>query len=760
MDQSTIGSVGHLVGASLETAGHYLQAMLLDSISSGRGIAFAVGLFVLGAVSSIFTFVTQGRANFILVFLIGPAVYFSLTLPRAESIGATWRFGLREYSREKVAISTQEFSNSPTTVSRSPRDQPPPERPAKVSWFFSQYNRITSEIAQSIISVIELISDKGDISFLVKTDRYNALFAPKVRDQGAQYLISGIILPYCASYFSLSREYYAPGVSDLRRSDIEEALKLRGDVPVITTSGQSHVFRWLEERDLLRSDLLKTNERPKSLSCLQLWHIGIDYLKRESVQLITDLSTSNVPEGTTAEEIREQLASKFESTLNNRSGVISRMSDDQRLVFMINEVAVRMFMNEMRSTSPGLLDVNFGEDIPIEQGGSYTTSVQATRDIRRMFKTDEYEEKGDFLMAMLALPYLQGSVLFFLAMTFPLFALACLLPGHHTAIFTWMGLWLWIKLWDVGFAVVMLIDNILYQLLPHGPKMDAQTIDTPWDGIKAALEVDPSYSTYTYYHILAVCLAAVPVLTGFLAKRGGGQIMGLVRNNLTNFSGRVGGSMAAFAQSAAVQSEQRNLLQQSYAAVKHALQTARFDPVVSTAVGKASEAMAEAKALAGKGGAAAPMAQLSAAMAEKHMKIANARIGILASSAYYNTLTSPEGFRVAQEIVGNQLNSHHPQNPVFNGANYLELERAYNYTPVAKASDALLAGGVSFQSFQIRGANSQGAQILNPWLLEMAQNNYNLDYNQLEELVITTQNARPGLLETLENKRTESEAEK
>ena len=160
----------------------------------------------------------------------------------------------------------------------------------------------------------------------------------------------------------------------------------------------------------------------------------------------------------------------------------------------------------------------------------------------------EFENKGEFLSAMLALPYVQGFILFFLSVSFPLVCFVMLVPGRHAGFFIWMQLWIWIKLWDFGFAIVMVLDDLLYQLLPQGPFLVDKVADTdPTTAFKMLLGADPTYSVNTYYNIIATCIAAVPIVTGFIVKKGGEELISTAGSLVKSYGGKIGGSMSSAA---------------------------------------------------------------------------------------------------------------------------------------------------------------------------------------------------------------------
>src|SRR5579862_1021295 len=103
VDTSQIGSVGHLVGASMETAGQFLQSLMLDFFATSNfALGAGVALFVIAAMNTIHIFLFQGHPKGILAFFIGPVLFLFLVFTRTPSTGAKWQYGFRTYTQAPV----------------------------------------------------------------------------------------------------------------------------------------------------------------------------------------------------------------------------------------------------------------------------------------------------------------------------------------------------------------------------------------------------------------------------------------------------------------------------------------------------------------------------------------------------------------------------------------------------------------------------------------------------------------------------------
>lgn len=72
---------------------------------------------------------------------------------------------------------------------------------------------------------------------------------------------------------------------------------------------------------------------------------------------------------------------------------------------------------------------------------------------------------GELYTWALMIPYIQGVLLYLLTIAYPFCAVAMVVPGWHKTLLTWASFFAWVKLWAVGFAIVMTIDRSLWAML-------------------------------------------------------------------------------------------------------------------------------------------------------------------------------------------------------------------------------------------------------------------------------------------------------
>ncbi|MCB0346614.1 MAG: conjugal transfer protein TraG N-terminal domain-containing protein, partial [Bdellovibrionales bacterium] len=118
-----------------------------------------------------------------------------------------------------------------------------------------------------------------------------------------------------------------------------------------------------------------------------------------------------------------------------------------------------------------------------------------------------------------SIPYVQGLLLYLLSMMFPFFALFLIMPGRYSAFFVWMALWVWVKSWDIGFAFIDVIRDILWKYTnPSLASAENQAFN--WNDLSSVYALinthDPLSGLNTYYTIVGILTIAVPAFTAHL----------------------------------------------------------------------------------------------------------------------------------------------------------------------------------------------------------------------------------------------------
>jgi hypothetical protein len=85
--------------------------------------------------------------------------------------------------------------------------------------------------------------------------------------------------------------------------------------------------------------------------------------------------------------------------------------------------------------------------------------------------TGSKNKYGEVYTWALLIPYVQGVLMYLLAMAYPFICMLILVPGWHKVLFTWMAFWAWVKIWDIGWAIVSVLERSIWAII--GNRSDA-----------------------------------------------------------------------------------------------------------------------------------------------------------------------------------------------------------------------------------------------------------------------------------------------
>lgn len=565
LEERQVGSAGNLIAAALETAGHFMQSSFIDTLANGLGGSLGALLLIVSAVSALTIIALGGDYKFGRWFVIGPPLFFALVFARVDSCGPKFIFGEREHEPEEVFAATKGLVDESTCESS----------PAHVSLVFSLWDKVTSGLVNEFTKVLR-VNFQGsfagrDLDFTKKVSTFIDLTHAEVVDPKLKQFINQVLLDKCHYYYTLVMELNDRSMGKPRGEIIQKNLEDYGNVENIDIKDAKYkgIREWLTGTDPaggvayegvlttdgkptfdVSEDIFPTSHTGFVFSCKQIWALAVETAKNEAVANLAAAGAANkAGSGTTLTaqqqeriQLYEKAGYKASSSVDPATNEINvSTANDKKLITLINEMAVRSIIHEMANFNKSMRKDNLDQlpvNTPAGMRGSHEETTSFLRDILRR---EEFRGKGNYLRYMLGLPYVQGLLLYFLAIAYPFAAMALIVPGRHGTFLLWLGMWVWVKSWDFGFGVVMVIDDLLYKLLPHGLPLDGSTSDiySAADTLKTVLAVDPTYSAHTYYNIIATCLGAVPVIMGVALKKGGGEIVSFAAHGLGDFAGHI-----------------------------------------------------------------------------------------------------------------------------------------------------------------------------------------------------------------------------
>jgi len=525
---------GTLVGSVLESAGYIYQSSILDSLQDAFTDEVGALVYLFGICLMIFQFTFQQRANSFMWLLIGPPLFFAVTTVREPIEYSRWSFGSSERDQAQVQKGVSDVTGSQ-------------QGEARVSKAFKSYVEMISASVTSLVDTIVENADskdsREDLWFLVKGELYGAMTTMKQEDPGLIRLIHHSVLGDCRKVVAAAGEVDDP----LARFDasgeaptIANQLMAYGSILVPSRLKAKEIYeQQLHTRHLLNDGLaeryIRENFRDRmggltpvmlTFSCQEIWAMTFESIMKKAnlheENLMEKARELGVEEGA-LKNLFEQASGKQGSgpLLNSRESLSSGSA--QTIARVIAKFALR---NETRVPDKGSVLANFVGRNDIRQLRSKQQGYHSYVEQARL-GAEEWSERERLIHVASSLPYYQGMALYFLGMTFPFFAFLLLIPGKLGGFTLWFLLWLWIKSWDVGLAVVIQLDSILWSFFTIQKRGIGNEEELSSDLQLALISLktmDPSFQMAGYYTILGVCLLSIPPISAQLilgSMRGG-----------------------------------------------------------------------------------------------------------------------------------------------------------------------------------------------------------------------------------------------
>lgn len=646
-----------LVGSALKIAGEQMQSHMILALDAGLSTALGTFFYMVSAMAAVFIVAIGGQYKHTFYLLISPAFFFWLVSSRVEINDVNWRFGNTRYESAKVFEAVGEV----TSVNGNPLVQM--GRSLQVPWFYAEWDRFTSGLMQLFIEQFKKLSaNKTDLTFIGKVDRYVALFGLDIEDPQLKFFSNISLVNRCSRYFTLLQYLNSPTYRDSIAAGVAESMKQEVQrietEAVLDGSTDTELQSWARQVGI-------TLPVDRMLSCRDLWRINMEALRPEAEKVINQVVMNGLPPGLSAKEALDKLTAKFGKTNVGSSDLVEIVDADPDAAYqlMLNEIAARLLVRQFKQLDPVLATHGVDRHNPYSSQQEFddqnAESAQAARGLSHI---EEWTGKGDFISAALTLPYVQGLVLFFLSMMFPFFAMALVVPGKHGVFLQWLGLFVWAKSWDVGFTIVMLIDEILYELFPHGPPIQNSMVEDPAAVFKTVLQVDPIYHANMYYNLIAGLMGSVPLLTAVLVRKGSDDIIENVTAGFKKFAARLGSSMAGFQSNAQGNAYLARIAKNVYRSSQRSMAEALRDPEVQAGLLVGHLGFPAAQAALGEIGknglTAKVLAPFAGATAAQALAVAGAKIDFIFDRNIREETSSDTNIRYSWKAVQDKWYSH------------------------------------------------------------------------------------------------------
>ena len=551
--QGLVGSVGNLVAAALQTAGFFFQSDILQ-----RGTPLLTGLavlsFVAAAVWAAYLFVIRASLLRGMPLLLGPVLFFFIT----RTVVATGPTRLQQGDRVSHTTANEQLQllrqiGDPAFYGTIP----------KVSFVFAQLDRIVSTSIQRVVTFLVDTANKEDLLVVAREETLAKLFTTSAIEKDFLELISYGVMGQCAELTnrisereSLQRKLQEQQAWN-QPSALETQTKLSQVNQRINALRESR-FDIPESISRFVSSRGFSPEPPQNALCDDIYNWSWKGLQQIAEQKLNEATTpeennSEIPWQRVKEDVQRVLSSA-------RPDMATRV------------LAAYIFRKTLQERHHENMMSTLIEHSPMRQ-----------KDYDIRYRVLPLAEGQGSLMSMLhfigIVPYVQGLLLFLLAAAFPFFALFLLMPGKMPSFLTWVYLWIWVKSWDIGFALIVGIRKLLWAMIGQKslPLLKNESLNDLASAFSIMNDFDPLANLGVYYTIIAVLMLSVPIVTAQFCM-GAGEMLGAFRSALDQTANRLHQRIATAARRGqASEFEQRLIASQQEMRRREALQWANTD---------------------------------------------------------------------------------------------------------------------------------------------------------------------------------------
>ena len=193
------------------------------------------------------------------------------------------------------------------------------------------------------------------------------------------------------------------------------------------------------------------------ITCDAYLYMLLLYFRYEAAVIFSQTFQSSGPTGWWPEDLTYNMLYGWDIPFNEPSqggtcggGSSTGMTIEAQYQFVYNLILAHLFRNEMNRL-PELVTVGKDKtEAIIDDSQLYNASIGSTSKAAEVYTWS------------LMIPYVQGILLYLLTMAFPIVCMLMLVPSWMKIIVTWTSFFVWVKLWDLGFAFVASLERTLW----------------------------------------------------------------------------------------------------------------------------------------------------------------------------------------------------------------------------------------------------------------------------------------------------------
>ena len=476
------------IGAAFATQGYYIQSDILYMLSLTRFGNWAILVYIAAVVAGGISLVMGNPPRHYIWFFMGPAIYAWLIDSQQEVRGVQWMVaGMAQDQRIVWRLAETGLRNANVTHRRDIQvsSAAPPSEPVQVSIAFLWWDELVSSTIQWMVNWTGLSSQ-----FPGNSSETNLGVCDTAACQSYYadwHLVSPVKWDLLSSITGARMHSAA-----LRDAFVEFMGSECGDILTSSVKKENYIAavradgRWLPEtifqddfKGLTKRMVTKRIPMPRSLSSVfaetnegSLAEFSQRFRDAAATFTSTDAITCDLYLYTIIQAFRWEAGHIFFQTMTHEYGTLHPdvltyhlfygwdIKDESGNVLGIqglmeyayNLTLIHLFKNEFEF-APDIVDTRYKQTRAAENYAEVYHKELGSR-----------AKYGELFTWAQMVPWLQGILLYALAMGYPVAAVLIIMPGWNKVIFTWMSFWAWVKLWDLGFAVVMTMERSLWAM--------------------------------------------------------------------------------------------------------------------------------------------------------------------------------------------------------------------------------------------------------------------------------------------------------
>lgn len=545
------GSTATLVSSTMQLNGEFSQAYILDAIVHSPIGNLAIFIYIISAIGFFISVAIFQNYKMGLWLIFGPALWDISANTRTDHVNVNWMYaGTVVQDQEWLT----QFSNESLVD-----DMKMQKGPASV---YVMWDAVVSGAVQNLTGLLATITNDPATRLFAKTNIQEGMLGSMIQSPEIREAMRIAMGPDCTPMIPISKGNASKEWGFAEVIELEDALDNR-----VVKGVPEPVVRKLCEYSMVYSiwssgSNIEFDQVDTEPCVVNPWGaIGAFSLGNSERNSCLEFSRSVWEALEVEAEIR--LRNLYKSSGADASGVSALgrnvlptwslemlAQDPSSLRKLTASYIIRNEMDNLNFLNPARA---------LSDGGK--SEASETNEVMAIIGWLEKESaQGQAVFFAKSVPYLQGALLYTLAIVYPFICIIMLIPGFHTAMITWMGAWAWVKSWDVMLYVISLLSGIMSENILHKGMLHNNVAQNQYAGTdgsvmsfsdnvvqrledinflhlavyKAFDDVDPKFVEGLINYIVALTTISIPAITGIFFLWGRASTLNLFSDGLKN----------------------------------------------------------------------------------------------------------------------------------------------------------------------------------------------------------------------------------